>query len=91
MYFHFSIGGGSESKAHYPQWKRIVLGIDRFSSLPDSVGKLYAACSDKKTGAWLSNLESSGWLSLVEAVLNASLTIVDYLDNQGCCLFYLNL
>lgn len=84
----FAIGGGSESKAHYAQWKRIVLGIDRFSSLPDSVGKLYAACSDKKTGAWLSNLESSGWLSLVEAVLNSSLIIVDYLDTQGYCLFF---
>jgi len=79
---HKSKGGGSESKGHYPQWKRVTLDIDRYSSLPDSVGKLYAACADKKTGAWLSNLESSGWLSMVEAVLRASLTIVDYLETE---------
>ena len=81
--YHISTGGGSESKGHYPQWKRVTLDIDRYSSLPDSVGKLYAACADKKTGAWLSNLESSGWLSMVEAVLRASLTIVDYLETEG--------
>ena len=71
------------SKSHYPQWKRVILGIDRFSTLPDSLGKLYAACADKKTGDWLSNLESSGWLSMVQDVLSASLMVVEYLDTHG--------
>ena len=82
---HILVGGGVESESKYPQWKRVTLGIERFTTLPDSVGKLHEACADKKTGAWLSKLESSGWLSMVEAVLTATLTIADYLDTEGKC------
>ena len=76
-------GGGSESESKYPQWKRVILGIDQYISLPDSIGKLHAACADKKTGAWLSNLESSGWLTTVEAVLTAAVKIAEQIDTHG--------
>ncbi len=82
-FYHNSTGGGTESESKYPQWKRVILGIERYSSLPDSISKLDEACADTRSGAWFSKLESSGWLSMVEAVLNAANTIAEYIDLQG--------
>eukprot|EP00794_Sanderia_malayensis_P012002 gene12002-13241_t len=77
---HKSKGGGAESESKYAQWKKVILGIDRYSTLPDSIAKLYEACADTRSGAWLSKLESSGWLSMVESVLNAAVAIAEQLD-----------
>lgn len=81
--FLFSPGGGVESESKYPQWKRVLLGIDRYTSLPDAIGKLFEACADARSGAWLSKLESSGWLSMVQDVLSAAMNIAEHLSVLG--------
>ena len=39
-------GGGQESEAYYPAWKKINKAIDRYHFLLDSYSKLMEACSD---------------------------------------------
>ena len=33
-------GGGVEPESHYPQWKRVNQGIERYPALIDSIAKL---------------------------------------------------
>lgn len=77
-------GGGYETEAHYPQWKRIPQNMDHPYTLSDSLSRLYEACCDSKTSSsWLSKLESSGWLTYVQELLLASLQVARLLHTKG--------
>lgn len=65
-------GGGQETDAYYPAWKKINKAIDRYHFLLDSYSKLMEACSDTTVSheKWLTRLTISSWLTHVKEVLN---------------------
>lgn len=80
-----SKGGGVEPESHYPQWKRVNQGIERYPALIDSIAKLAEASLDQKLSmnSWLSKLEASSWLDYVQSVLSTACYIAQCLDTQG--------
>ncbi len=65
-------GGGQESDAYYPSWKKINKAIDRYHFLLDSYSKLMEACADIVASheKWLTRLTISSWLTHIKEVLN---------------------
>jgi len=56
-------GGGYETEANYPLWKRINRHMEKFEQLQGSLSKLIDACdSSNSMDKYLSKLESSNWL-----------------------------
>ena len=40
LFVNIFAGGGVEPESHYPQWKRVNQGIERYPALIDSIAKL---------------------------------------------------
>ncbi|XP_033640432.1 myotubularin-related protein 9-like isoform X2 [Asterias rubens] len=80
-----SKGGGFETEAHYPQWRRVHKPLDRFSSLQESLTKLMEACN-KNTNSmdkWLGHLGASSWLSNVKEVLTTACLVAQCVDREN--------
>lgn len=71
-----SRGGGTETDAHYSQWKRMHTPIEPTNILRNSLVKLLEAFSSEK---WLLKLDSSGWLSHVKDVLSCACTVASHM------------
>ena len=86
-------GGGYETDAHYPLWKRVNRHMDRFDQLQISFSKLVDACcgdqSPNQPGAnvdrWLNKLESSGWLMNIRNTLHIACCVADEIQNKNAC------
>ena len=75
-------GGGQESEAYYPAWKKINKAIDRYHFLLDSYSKLMEACSDTSVSheKWLNRLTVSSWLTHVKEVLTCGCLVAQCLE-----------
>ena len=85
IFFNFVIlviGGGIETD-YYTQWKRTLHNIEKISHLPDTISRLYEACGDYKSPAWLMKLEGSGWLRYVESCLLAALKTATFVHRES--------
>lgn len=80
-----SKGGGVESEAYYPQWRRINQSIERPSLLNESLIRLIEACYDVNTTSdkWLSKLDACGWLSNVKDALTCACVAAQCIDKEG--------
>ena len=78
-------GGGQESEAYYPAWKKINKAIDRYHFLLDSYSKLMEACSDTSVSheKWLNRLTVSSWLTHVKEVLTCGCLVAQCLEKEG--------
>ncbi|XP_002742067.2 myotubularin-related protein 9 [Saccoglossus kowalevskii] len=78
-------GGGVETEAHYPQWRRIHRAIERYYVLQESLVKLIEGCTD--TGGsmdkWISRLDSCNWLNHVKDVLTTACLAAQCIDREG--------
>lgn len=87
-----SKGGGFETDANYPLWKRINRHLDRFDQLQTSFSKLIDAClgeSSVNTDRYLNKLESSTWFYSIRQALYLAYMISDELHNKnGCVLIH---
>ncbi|EDO33774.1 predicted protein [Nematostella vectensis] len=80
-----SKGGGLEPESNYPQWKRSNHNIEKHTVLIDSVCKLMEACFDQNLSmnAYLSRLESCGWMDQIQAVLGTACYVAHCLHTDG--------
>ncbi|KAL0967099.1 hypothetical protein UPYG_G00247800 [Umbra pygmaea] len=78
-------GGGIESEANYPQWRRIHKAIERFTTLQESLIKLVDACNDQSHSMdrWLSKLEASNWQTHVKEILTTACLSAQCIDREG--------
>lgn len=78
-------GGGFESEANYPQWRRIHKAIERWSVLQESLVKLVEACGDQSHSMdrWLNKLEASNWLAVVKEILTTACLAAQCIDREG--------
>ncbi|XP_052327609.1 LOW QUALITY PROTEIN: myotubularin-related protein 9-like [Oncorhynchus keta] len=78
-------GGGFESEANYPQWRRIHKAIERSSILQESLIKLVEACNDQSHSMdrWLSKLEASNWQTHVKEILTTACLAAQCIDREG--------
>ncbi|XP_010881417.2 myotubularin-related protein 9 [Esox lucius] len=78
-------GGGFESEANYPQWRRIHKAIERSSVLQESLIKLVEACNDQSHNMdrWLSKLEASNWQTHVKEILTTACLAAQCIDREG--------
>ncbi|XP_056437309.1 myotubularin-related protein 9 isoform X1 [Gadus chalcogrammus] len=78
-------GGGFETEANYPQWRRIHKAIERSNVLQDSLVKLVEACNDQSHSMdrWLSKLEASNWQTHVKEILTTACLAAQCIDREG--------
>ncbi|XP_061610463.1 myotubularin-related protein 9 isoform X1 [Phyllopteryx taeniolatus] len=78
-------GGGFESEANYPQWRRIHKAIERSGVLQESLIKLVEACNEQSHSMdrWLSKLEASNWLAHVKEILTAACLAAQCIDREA--------
>ncbi|MGH0158993.1 UNVERIFIED_CONTAM: hypothetical protein FKN15_037706 [Acipenser sinensis] len=79
------IGGGSESKSNYINWKRLHRNLERGKVLQESLIKLVEACNDQSNNMdrWLSKLENSKWLSHVNSALITAGLVAECVEREG--------
>lgn len=83
-----SKGGGYETEANYPLWKRINIHLEGYEQLHNSFSKLAEACLSE-SNQFYSKLESSNWFYNIRQALFVSCTIADELHNKnGCVLIH---
>lgn len=78
----------SETDLHYTQWRKVSRPVGNFSSISgllDCFTKLIDACNDTGCSAdkWLSRLDHSNWLTLVQNSLNSACVVAQCLDQEG--------
>ncbi|KAM5323373.1 myotubularin-related protein 9-like isoform 2-T2 [Glossophaga mutica] len=80
-------GGGTESKAAYPGWKRLHRPLERGRPLQDSFVRLVEACGDleQSMDQWLSRLESCRWLAHVQKALSTACLAAQGMEREGAC------
>ncbi|XP_041096632.1 myotubularin-related protein 9 isoform X2 [Polyodon spathula] len=80
------IGGGSESKTNYINWKRLHRNLERGKVLQESLIKLVEACNDQSNNMdrWLSKLENCKWLSYVSSALITAGLVAECVEREGC-------
>ncbi|XP_029427629.1 myotubularin-related protein 9-like isoform X2 [Rhinatrema bivittatum] len=80
-------GGGTESKANYPHWKRLHRPLERGRLLQESFIKLVEACNEQSLNMdrWLSKLEASKWLSHVKESLSTACLAAQCLEREEAC------
>ncbi|KAK5880244.1 hypothetical protein CesoFtcFv8_023292 [Champsocephalus esox] len=78
-------GGGIESEANYPQWRRIHKAVERSNVLQESLIKLVEACNDQSHSMdrWLSKLEASNWQTHVKEILTTACLAAQCIDREG--------
>ncbi|TKS76058.1 Myotubularin-related protein 9 [Collichthys lucidus] len=78
-------GGGFESEANYPQWRRIHKALERSNVLQESLIKLVEACNDQSHSMdrWLSKLEASNWQTHVKEILTTACLAAQCIDREG--------
>ncbi|XP_007902502.1 myotubularin-related protein 9 isoform X2 [Callorhinchus milii] len=78
-------GGGFETKANYPNWKRLHRPIDRGRGLQESLVKLVDACHDQSNSIdrWLNKMEASKWLSHVKTILTTACLAAQCVEREG--------
>ncbi|KAF3702791.1 Myotubularin-related protein 9 [Channa argus] len=78
-------GGGFESEANYPQWRRIHKNIERSNVLQESLIKLVEACNDQSHSMdrWLSKLEASSWQTHIKEILTTACLAAQCIDREG--------
>jgi myotubularin-related protein 9 len=79
-----SKGGGYETEANYPLWKRLNVNLDRYDQLQSSFSKLVEACLNDST-QFINKLDSSNWLQNTRQALNIACSIADELNNKNSC------
>ncbi|XP_030075483.1 myotubularin-related protein 9 isoform X2 [Microcaecilia unicolor] len=80
-------GGGTETKANYPYWKRLHRPLERGRSLQESFIKLMEACNEQSQNMdrWLGKLEASKWLSHVKDSLSTACLAAQCLEREEAC------
>lgn len=84
-----SKGGGYETEANYPLWKRINRHMEKFDQLQVSFSKLIDAClgdSNHSMDRYLNKLESSNWFLNIRQAMYLSSCIADELHNKNSCI-----
>ena len=84
-----SKGGGYETEANYPLWKRVNRHMEKFDQLQASFSKLIDACSGDSSNSmdrYLNKLESSNWLLNIRQALYLACCIADELHNKNSCI-----
>jgi myotubularin-related protein 9 len=83
-----SKGGGYETEANYPLWKRINKHLERFDQLQVSFSKLIETCSDQSIAMdkYLNKLESSNWFLNIRQAIYVACIIADELQNKNGCI-----
>lgn len=80
-----SRGGGYETDSNYPLWKLINKHLDRYDQLQTSFSRLAEAFITNDSSAFLSKLESSGWLYNMRQCLHVACTIAEEINNGNAC------
>uniref|UniRef100_A0A3B4AYU5 Myotubularin-related protein 9 n=1 Tax=Periophthalmus magnuspinnatus TaxID=409849 RepID=A0A3B4AYU5_9GOBI len=82
-------GGGFESEANYPQWRRIHKAIES-NVLQESLIKLVEACNDQthSMDRWLSKLEASNWQTHVKEILTTACLAAQCIDEGASVLVH---
>ncbi|XP_035881589.1 myotubularin-related protein 9-like isoform X2 [Phyllostomus discolor] len=80
-------GGGTESKAAYPGWKRLHRPLERGRHLQESFVRLVEACGDleQSMDQWLSRLDSCRWLAHVQEALSTACLAAQGMEREGAC------
>ncbi|XP_045715108.1 myotubularin-related protein 9-like isoform X1 [Phyllostomus hastatus] len=80
-------GGGTESKAAYPGWKRLHRPLERGRPLQESFVRLVEACGDleQSMDQWLSRLDSCRWLAHVQEALSTACLAAQGMEREGAC------
>ena len=84
-----SKGGGYETEANYPLWKRINKHLERFDQLHVSFSKLIEITNDQNNNnmdKYLNKLESSGWFNNIRQAIHTASLIADELHNKNGCI-----
>ncbi|KAF6110226.1 hypothetical protein HJG60_013365 [Phyllostomus discolor] len=78
-------GGGTESKAAYPGWKRLHRPLERGRHLQESFVRLVEACGDleQSMDQWLSRLDSCRWLAHVQEALSTACLAAQGMEREG--------
>ncbi|XP_036112125.1 myotubularin-related protein 9-like isoform X4 [Molossus molossus] len=81
-------GGGTESKAAYPGWKRLHRPLERGRPLQESFVRLMEACGDleQSMDRWLSRLEGCRWLAHVKEALSTACLAAQGMEREGACI-----
>lgn len=82
---HSVLGAGSESVTSYAGCKLKYMGIGNIHQMSDSARKLQSLCGfEVEAPNWYTLLSNSLWLNHISLILQASITIADWIDRQGC-------
>ncbi|XP_077338117.1 myotubularin-related protein 9-like isoform X2 [Lithobates pipiens] len=82
-----SMGGGTENKNRYPDWKVLYHPLERGRALQTSLTRLVAACYEPCLGInrWLTRLLTSRWMTHVKEALGTAGLAVECLERVGTC------
>ncbi|CAF0826541.1 unnamed protein product [Brachionus calyciflorus] len=78
-------GGGYETDANYPLWKRINKHLDRYDQLQTSYFKLIDACINY-SNQFFNKLDSSNWFMNIRQAIYLACTLADELHNKNGCI-----
>eukprot|EP01134_Creolimax_fragrantissima_P001748 CFRG1748T1 len=78
-------GAGYESTAFYLNCKYLCMNIENIHVIRESLNKLVDVCHihNATTSQWLSGIYSSGWLSHIKTILNATCLMTRAMDVEG--------
>lgn len=79
-----SKGGGYETDASYPLWKRINKHLDRYDQLQQSFVKVIDACMSDPM-QFVAKLESSNWMLNIRQAIYVAGLIADEVHNKNAC------
>lgn len=70
------MGKGSESTAFYPEAQIHYMEIGNIHTMRQSIDQLSNLCQSSTEVTWLSELETTGWLGHLRAIISAANVIV---------------
>ncbi|KAM5182405.1 myotubularin-related protein 9-like [Mantella aurantiaca] len=82
-----SMGGGTENKDWYPNWKVLYRPLERGPALQNSLTRLVAACYEPclEINRWLTRLRTSHWMTHVREALNIAGLAVECIERVDSC------
>lgn len=82
---HSVLGAGSESVTSYAGSRLKYMGIGNIHAMTESCRKLQSLCGfEVEAPNWYTLLSNSLWLNHISTVLQAAISIADWMDRQGC-------
>jgi len=79
---NFATGGGTERESHYKDTRIVYLSIENMHSVAYSYAQLLELCSCENESRWLSRLEGTRWLDLVQHLLQCASLVATKLHHD---------